>query len=110
LFREALNRQVPLVTTNLILAEVHRLTLFRFGTRPAWLALERVEASAHVSIHVANAEDHAAARGWMERLAPRPITYTDAVSFAVMEATACGHALAFDRDFEVAGFTLWRLL
>jgi predicted nucleic acid-binding protein len=32
---------------------------------------------------------------------------TDAVSFAVMEATTCRHVLGFDRDFAVAGFTLW---
>lgn len=107
-FREAIRRRTPLLTTNLVLAEVHRLTLFRFGTRPAWRALERVEASPRVSIRFAAAEDHAAARRWLERLAPRPVPYTDAVSFAVMEATGCRQVLGFDLDFEVAGFTLWR--
>jgi predicted nucleic acid-binding protein len=36
------------------------------------------------------------------------VTYTDAVSFAVMKATGFGHALTFDQDFVAAGFTLWR--
>ena len=36
------------------------------------------------------------------------ITYADAVSFAVMQTTRCTAALAFDHDFVVAGFTLWR--
>jgi len=31
------------------------------------------------------------------------------VSFAVMTATRCAAALSFDRDFEVAGFPLWRV-
>lgn len=106
--REAVRRRVPLLTTNLVLAEVHRLTLFRFGARPAWRALERIEASPRVSIRFASHEDHAAARRWLERLAPHPVTYTDAVSFAVMEATGCRHVLGFDSDFEVAGFALWR--
>ena len=108
LFRDALSRRIPLVTTNLVIAETHRLTLFRAGIQPALRALERMDASTSVAIHFATEDDHAAARGWLERLGSRPVTYTDAVSFAVMQATGCGHVLGFDQDFAVAGFTLWR--
>jgi predicted nucleic acid-binding protein len=59
-----------------------------------------------VTIHFPTSDEHAAARRWLERLAPRPITYTDAVSFAVMDALACRHALGFDQDFLAAGFLL----
>ena len=107
LLREALSRRIPLLTTNLVLAETHRLTLFRAGVPPALRALERVGASPSLTIHFATADDHAAARRWLTRMAPRPITYTDAISFAVMELTACGHVLGFDQDFAAAGFTLW---
>jgi predicted nucleic acid-binding protein len=61
-----------------------------------------------VSIHFPTAEDHAAGRRWLERFTDRPITCTDAVSFAVIEGTRCGHVLGFDQDFAAAGFTLWR--
>lgn len=108
LFREALGRRIRLLTTNLVLAEVHRLTLFRAGVQPALRALDRIGASQSVTVHFAGAEHHAAARRWLERLAPRPVTYADAVSFAVMEHLDCRHALGFDRDFAVAGFQLWR--
>ena len=108
LFREALSRRIPLLTTNLVIAETHRLTLFRAGLQPALRALERMDASTSVAIHFATADDHATARGWLERLAPRPVTYTDAVSFAVMEEHRCDHVLGFDQDFAAAGFTLWR--
>lgn len=108
LFREAITQRIPLVTTNLVIAETHRLTLFRAGVIPALRALERMDASASLAMHFATPEDHAAARRWLTRLAPRPITYTDAVSFAVMEATRCDHVLGFDDDFAAAGFTLWR--
>jgi predicted nucleic acid-binding protein len=86
---------------------MHRLTLFRAGLQPALRALERIDASPSVTLHFATSEDHAAARLWIERLAPRPITYTDAVSFAVMQAGRCTHVLGFDQDFAAAGFTLW---
>jgi predicted nucleic acid-binding protein len=107
-FRIAIERRIPLLTTNLVVAEIHRLTLFRAGREPALRALERIDASPSVSIHFATSDDHLAGRGWIERLAPRPVTYTDAVSFAVMEATKCTHVLGFDQDFAAAGFELWR--
>ncbi|MGH7266358.1 MAG: type II toxin-antitoxin system VapC family toxin, partial [Candidatus Rokuibacteriota bacterium] len=104
LFREAVQAGIRLVTTNLVLAEVHRLTLFRVGIEAASRALDRIDASPSVTVHFAAAEDHAAARRWLERLAPRPVTYADAVSFAVIETTGCTHVLGFDSDFEAAGF------
>jgi len=107
LLREALSRRIPLLTSNLVIAETHRLTLFRAGVQPALRALERIDASPSVTIHFPTADDHAAARRWLERLAPRPATYTDAISFAVMEVKRCGHVLGFDQDFSAAGFTLW---
>jgi predicted nucleic acid-binding protein len=108
LFRTALKRAIPLVTTNLIIAEAHRLTLHRAGVDAAFKALDRIGASTSVTVHFATADEHAAALGWLERLRPRAITYTDAVSFAVMKSTTCSHALAFDEDFVAAGFSLWR--
>jgi predicted nucleic acid-binding protein len=108
LFREALRRRLPLVTTPLVIAEVHRLTLFRVGVQAALRGLDRIDASPSVTMRFADVEDHRAARRWLERLAPRPITYTDAVSFAVMEATRCRHVLGFDEDFVAAGYSLWR--
>jgi len=108
LFRNALARRIPLITTSLVIAETHRLTLFRVGGQPARRFLERVDESPSVTIHFPAADDHAAAQSWLERLGSRPVTYTDAVSFAVMQAAGCGHVLAFDQDFAAAGFTLWR--
>jgi predicted nucleic acid-binding protein len=107
-FRAAVEQRLPLVTTNLVVAEVQRLTLFRAGRDAASRFLERLDESPSVTIHFATAADHAAARAWLERLAPRPVTYTDAVSFAVMQATKCRYVLGFDDDFTAAGFELWR--
>lgn len=107
-FREAIEQRIPLVTTNLVIAEAHRLTLFRAGYVAALRALEIIDSSSAVTVHHASSVDHRAASEWIERLAPRPITYTDAVSFAVVQATKCTHVLSFDEDFAAAGFELWR--
>lgn len=107
LFRRAIRERVALVTTNLVLAEVHRLLLFRAGIGAAATALDRIEASERVSIVFPTARHHVAARAWIARLGNQRITYTDAVSFAVMEAAPCGAVLGFDHDFVVAGFRFW---
>lgn len=108
LFRHAVRDRIPLITTNLVLAEVHRLLLFRAGIRAAATALDRIEASARVRIVYPTAVHHTAARAWMARLADQRLTYTDAVSFAVMDAFPCNAVLGFDRDFAVAGFRFWK--
>jgi predicted nucleic acid-binding protein len=108
LCREALARRVPLLTTSLVVAETHRLTVFRAGAQAARRFLDVLDASPALTIHYPTRDDHAAARGWLERLGSRPVTYTGAVSFAVMTATGCRHVLGFDGDFAAAGFTLWR--
>lgn len=107
LFRRAVRERTPLLTTNLVLAEVQRLLLFRAGIRAAAAALDRIEASALVRLVHATASHHTAGRAWMARLADQRITYTDAVSFAVIESEPCVGVLGFDRDFALAGFRFW---
>jgi predicted nucleic acid-binding protein len=108
LFREAIQRKIPLFTSNLILAEVHRLLLFRAGIRPASAALERIEASPAVTVKFADGGIHREARAWLERLHDQVISYTDASSFAMMRAQRCECALSFDQDFVIAGFSRWQ--
>ena len=109
LFRVAAARPTGLLTTNLILAEVHRLILFRVGIRAAAMALDRIEASSLVRIEFASRDQHRTAREWLVRLHDQEISYTDAVSFAIMEETRTPVALSFDDDFVRAGFSLWRM-
>jgi len=107
MFREAVRNGVRLLTTNLIVAEVHRFILFHAGPRAASLVLERMEKSPSLTIVFATAEHHEEAGRWLGKLTDQRITYTDGVSFAVMDAHGCKTAMSFDRDFTIAGFSLW---
>ncbi|HJQ83302.1 MAG TPA: PIN domain-containing protein [Candidatus Binatia bacterium] len=108
LFREAAGGPVPLITSNLVIAEVHRLLLFRAGPRVAGAFLDQIDKSRLLRLVFVTAAHHAAARAWLGRLAGEAITYTDAVSFGVMQAERCRAVLGFDRHFVAAGFELWR--
>jgi predicted nucleic acid-binding protein len=107
LFREAVARNVPLTTTNLVLAEVHRLILHRVGVVAASQALDRIESSARVSIVFASGAHHAAARTWLANFTERRVTYADAVGFAVIKDVRCIGFLSFDSDFLLVGFRPW---
>ncbi len=107
LIREAASRNVLLTTTNLVLAEVHRLVLHRAGVAAASFALDRIATSAHTSIVFASGPHHSAAIAWLARLRGHRITYADAVGFAVIEDPGCAGFLSFDSDFLLAGFRAW---
>lgn len=108
LFRHAIRERVQLLTTNLIIAEVHRFILFHMGIQPAAILLDRIDASPLLTVEFVTAAHHTAARTWLASLTDQVITYTDAISFAVMEAARCTAAMSFDHDFTVAGFRLWQ--
>ena len=108
LFRIAATLRLPLLTTNLIVAEVHRFLLHRAGIAIAARALDRLESSPRITLEFIRPEHHRGAREWLARLGDHPVSYTDAVSFAVMTARRCRTALSFDRHFQIAGFELWR--
>jgi predicted nucleic acid-binding protein len=108
LFREAGRRRIALLTTNLVLAEVHRLLLFRAGRAPAAAALARLDESRMLKLIFASHAHHRVARGWLDKLDDQHITYTDAVSFAVMGSEHCRTAFSFDHDFWIAGFEPWQ--
>ena len=108
LFRRAVEERMPLVTTNLVVAEVHRQLLHRAGILAARRALELIEAGRLLSLEFVTVGHHRVACDWLRRLGDQALTYTDATSFAVMAARRCRFVLGFDHHFEIAGFELWR--
>ena len=104
---DAVSRNVMLMTTNLVIAEVQRFLLFRAGPVAARAAVERIDASDRIDVVFATRVHHDAAKQWLKRLADQEMSYTDAVSFAVMKAAGYRVAMTFDADFSIAGFELW---
>lgn len=108
LFREAVRRRAALITSNLVVAELHRLLLFRAGITAAYRAVDRMTRLESLSLEFVTKAHHDAALGWLRRFADQRFTYTDATSFAVMESRGCGRVIGFDGDFRIAGFERWQ--
>jgi uncharacterized protein len=100
----AIESRLRLITSNLVLAEMHRLLLFRAGSRAAATALDKITQSPSVVVEHSSEAHFRRARAWLDELEDQVITLTDATSFAIMESIRCRVALTFDRDFWIAGF------
>ncbi len=106
-FRALLSIEASLITSNLVLAEMHRLVLHRVGVQAATLVLDKIESSRQVTVAFPSNNHHAAARKWLSKMQNVRLTYADAVSFALMEDSACNYFLSFDSHFSLAGFRTW---
>lgn len=95
-----------LVTHNYVLAEATELIRRRLGREHAIRLIDHHLPSIG-TIWVEEATHAAALEAWRARSAS--ISFVDEVSFLVMRRHAIQDALAFDRDFETAGFTLPRV-
>lgn len=97
-----------LVTTNQVRGETWTLMQARAGHAEAVRFLDRVEESSRVTVAWVDAEVEAEALSWLRRHDERAYSFVDATSFAMMRARGISEALAFDADFEAAGFVTLR--
>lgn len=104
-YRDSLKAGDALVTTNLVIAEMHVL-VGRFRGPPAALSfLDSVHQDpAHEVVFVDRTTERAAIDRWLRKYNDQSISLTDAVSFEVMRRRRIERALALDHHFTMAGF------
>jgi predicted nucleic acid-binding protein len=98
-----------LVTTNLVVAEM-QILLSRFrGPAGALRFLDSLyQDPTHEVVFVDRPLERDAVDRWLRRFDDQRISLADAVSFEVMQSRRMTRALALDRHFQVAGFTILR--
>ena len=96
-----------IVTTNLVVAEMHIL-LGRFrGSAEALRFLDSLyQDPTHTIVFVDRDLERAAIDRWLRRFADQRVSLTDAVSFEVMREHGLRSALALDEHFRMAGYEL----
>lgn len=94
----------PLFTSNLVLAEAHALVMRRFGASAAsdWLR------DFDFSLVFQTFADHERALSLLGRYRDTGFSYTDAVSFVIMEREGASTAFAFDDHFRRYGWSLFK--
>lgn len=107
ILRQLRSERTRLVVTDLVLAELHLHLLHGFGCHRAAQHAEAIVSDPLVEeIFVDRELQTAAFDNWIHRFDDQDFTFTDAVSFAVMEAGRMATAFTFDVHFSVAGFRM----
>jgi uncharacterized protein len=96
--------RTPLVTTNQVRGETWTFLGRRRGHRAAVAFLDQLERS-RLNVAFVSEELEAEALRWLRRHDEREYSFVDATSFALMRSLRIKRALAFDGDFEAAGFS-----
>jgi len=95
------------MSTLAVLAEFHTRILYLRGPASAREAVRQLLADPSHEWHGVTSDLVAhAVTGWLARFPDQSISLTDAISFETMRRDRVKQAFAFDRHFEIAGFTL----
>ena len=106
-WRQLAARRGGLATSSFVLDETFTLLARRASYA---FAAERARVLLHSSrlaILRPDAQDELHALQWFEKFADHEISFTDAVSFALMKRHRIRRAFTFDCDFADAGFEIW---
>jgi predicted nucleic acid-binding protein len=106
-YAEQVHRAGLLVTTSLVVAEMHVLLVRFRGPAVALEFLDRLSVEpSHEIVDVDRDLRHAAIERWLRRFEDQGFSLTDAVSFEVMRQRKIRRALALDQHFKVAGYEI----
>ncbi len=104
-YRGWLEEGRQLVTTNLVLAEMHILLMRFRGVGAGVQFLDSVHQDpSHEVVSVDRDLERAAVDRWLRRFADQRLSLTDAVSFEVMRQRRIRQVLALDEHSTTAGF------
>jgi hypothetical protein len=101
-----IRKGVRVVTTNLVVTETHALVLHRAGRAEALNFVQTVRQAPNLIVAATPELEAEAVGQWLERFTDQAFSFTDAVSFAVMNARGIHDALTLDRHFATAGFNV----
>jgi predicted nucleic acid-binding protein len=97
--------RIRVVTTSLVMAEMHGLLVHRRGVASGLTLLDLVRSDPSFDVVQADIDLEARAiDGWLRRHPELPLSLTDAVSFEAMRGRGVRQAFTLDRHFEKVGF------
>jgi uncharacterized protein len=100
-------RKTSFVTSNLVVAEMHALTVRERGASDGCTLLDAIYADPlYRVVSVDRDLESDATDRWLRRFTKSKFSLTDAVSFEIMRRERITEALALDHHFEVAGYRL----
>ena len=104
-YRRWIESGVKLVTTNLVVAEMHTLVMRYRGPADGLRFLDSLyQDASHEIAFIDRDLERSAIDQWMRRFRDQRLSLTDVVSFEIMRTRRIREALTLDEHFELAGF------
>lgn len=104
-YEHLLDQGTRLVTSNLVVAELHALVVRRRGPPAGVALLDQIHADpSHEVLFADRALETSAIDRWLRPFRDHRFSLADAVSFALMRREGIRTAFALDRHFLAAGF------
>lgn len=103
-YERALRAGQTLVTTELVIAELHALAVRRSHPDAALEIVRRLTTAARLEVESVGSTRLASAIDLLAARPGRPYSLADAVSFVVMRERGIDRALTLDTDFQAEGF------
>ena len=94
-------RRAFLLTTNLVVAETHIALRRKIGCQVALAFLEKVRQSKRIRVVYPSSEMDETAVQVLRKYDDQDLSYTDAVSFAVIQTRSIQEAFTYDRHFAI---------
>lgn len=104
IFPSLLKQYSGLITSNLVIAEAYVLILRELGHNAAITFLERINSSHRIIRVCSTSELERKAEETLKKYSDQDFSYTDAVSFTVMEIKKMKKVFSFDKHFQIMGF------
>lgn len=106
-YDDLVQRRARLVTTNLVVSEMHILTVRAQDAAAGCALLDAIYADPLYTVVTVTRElESDATDRWLRRYQDQKFSLADAVSFEVMRRERIEEVLALDHHFEVAGYKL----
>ena len=101
-----MQRHIRLVTTNLVIAGAHALIRYRVGYMAAMQFLTSIRTTSRLDLVYSDPDLEMQTEELLRRYSDQDFSFTDALSFVVMQQRGIAEAFAYDHHFLTAGFLL----
>jgi uncharacterized protein len=104
IYKQLLKTSVRLTTSDLVIAESQILLRRRMNHDAANIFLDSVNHSPSIDIVFLDQEMEMEAKKVLQKFSDQELSFTDAVSFAIMKSRKMRTAFTLDKHFVIAGF------
>ena len=105
-WRHYVEQRLTFATSNLVISELGTLLAYRYGHKIALKQIVGIQDSSLLNKVYSDPNMDTGALDWWRKFSDQKFSFVDCVSFEFMRKLGIKKALAFDKDYIIAGFNV----